>query len=176
MNFENLPDNWKVVRLGRVAEIHQGKTPKRSDYLDKGEFKILKVRDIEENGSINWDIEEKGFIDENLAQSYKNYLVKTGDILFTSSAHSPEHIGKKIAIIKSIPSRFKQVYHVAELIRVRTYTYQLDPLFLFYLLSSEGGYKLIQDQIQGVHVYPKDLAILPIPLPHFPNKNTLWKF
>jgi len=25
MNFENLPDNWKVVRLGRVAEISPAK-------------------------------------------------------------------------------------------------------------------------------------------------------
>jgi len=25
MNFENLPENWKVVRLGRVAEISPAK-------------------------------------------------------------------------------------------------------------------------------------------------------
>jgi len=32
MNFENLPDNWKVVRLGRVAEIIMRQSPPSSTY------------------------------------------------------------------------------------------------------------------------------------------------
>jgi len=32
MNFENLPENWKVVRLGRVAEIIMGQSPPSSTY------------------------------------------------------------------------------------------------------------------------------------------------
>jgi len=159
------PKGWEVKRLREVADIHQGKTPRNSDYLDDGMHKILKVRDLNEDGTINWSIHEKGFISENSISSYENYKVMERDILFTASAHSPEHIGKKIAIVDFLPSWFKGVYHVAELIRVRTYTYQLDPFYLFFFLSSEEGYKLIQDQIQGVHVYPKDLANLLIPLP-----------
>ena len=173
MNFKNLPENWKAVRLGRVADIHQGKTPRRSDYLDFGRFKILKVRDITENRTIDWGIEEKGFISEGLANSYKHYTVKENDILFTASAHSPEHIGKKLVIVEKIPNQFDDVFHVAELIRIRAFSKQLNSHFLYYLLSSEEGYKMIQDQVQGVHVYPKDLANLFIPLAPLPEQKRI---
>jgi len=36
MNFENLPENWKVVRLGRVAEIVMGQSPPSSTYNTEG--------------------------------------------------------------------------------------------------------------------------------------------
>ena len=47
-----IPKSWKVVRLGEVAEIQQGKTPKRKEYHDFQGFRIIKVKDFEDGGKV----------------------------------------------------------------------------------------------------------------------------
>ena len=35
-----LPEDWEVVRLGEVAEVRQGKTPKREEYDDYQGYRL----------------------------------------------------------------------------------------------------------------------------------------
>lgn len=51
MNFENLPKSWKVVRLGRVAEIENGKRPK-GGALDQGEVLSIGGEHINDFGRL----------------------------------------------------------------------------------------------------------------------------
>ena len=47
MNFKNLPENWKVVRLGRVAKVFGGSSaPQDKRYFKNGKYSFVRVQDL----------------------------------------------------------------------------------------------------------------------------------
>ena len=83
MNFENLPDNWKVVRLGRgVSKIKAGGTPstKVKEYYRNGDIPFVKIEDITNAGKYLWktktNITKLGLENSNV------WIVPPNSILF----------------------------------------------------------------------------------------------
>jgi len=166
INSLELSEGWKIVKLEEITVmIDHGKTPRSYQYSDNGCYKIIKVRDLTENGYIRWDINEKGFVKESYVKEFLKYKVDENDILIVGSAHSKEHIGKKIAMVRDIPKEFKAIFFVGELIRVKINQSKADPYYVFQVLRLEPIRRSIQEKVKGSHIYVKDIKSIVIPIP-----------
>lgn len=158
---------WQYVPLGELAEaIFTGTTPPRSGYSHAG-YRILKVRDLTNEG-INWDAEERAFVDEDFFGRHQDRAVQLHDLLFTASAHHPVYIGKKVDIIDQIPPKYEAgVLIVHELMGIRMKRELVDPLYILLYLRSDEGYRALQSCVVGqtAHIYARDVSNIMVPVP-----------
>ena len=158
-----LPEKWAWLSLGDIGLVQLGKTPRKSDYRNSGEYKIIKFRDIDKNGNIDWDNDDKGYVDssDEIRRTLKK--LENCDVLVTASAHMSEHIGKKVGIVITIPSKYKEAYVVGEILQIRT-NKEIEPKWVLYYLGSLKGYKAIQRRVHGVHLIASRARNIEIPL------------
>ena len=164
--------------LGDICEfIGTGRTPARKDYSEFGNF-LIKVGNLTGSG-INWEARDRNFISdaeiEKRLNAKKPLILKKGDILLTSSAHSPVYIAKKSDIFTGIPSFLKTKYvsFVGEIMLIRVDHNKIDPYLLLAYLRSSKAIKTIQRMVRGqtAHLYPNDISQLIIPKDIF-NKGS----
>jgi type I restriction enzyme S subunit len=157
-----LPEGWRWVRLGEVCEVLQGKTPPKSAYVNRPTTtKVLKFRDITLDGHIVWDNAERGFLEGDENWRY----ARIGDVLITASAHSPDQIGRKVALLDSIPAEYSRVAVTAELMLLRPLPHSLDGLWLRYWFASADGYKQLQMHVKEKHLVKGRARGILLPLP-----------
>ena len=175
--FEKLSDvfivkskNKNDLLLGDICQfIGTGRTPARKDYSEEGDF-LIKVGNLTGSG-IKWEARDRNFISaEETAKrlkAKKPLILKEGDILLTSSAHSPVYIAKKSDIFTGIPSFLstKHVSFVGEVMMLRVNTAKIDPYLLLAFLRSSETINTIQKMVRGqtAHLHPKDISQLVIP-------------
>ncbi len=158
-----LPPGWKWVRLGEVCEVLQGRTPPKKAYSsERTSIKVIKFRDLSIEGRIVWDNNELGFIHHT---DEKWQYLALGDVLVTAAAHTPEQIGKKIAIVNHIPSEYSRVAVTGELLILRVLPNILDNSWLRYWLASTEGYKQLQLQVKEKHLVVSRARNILLPLP-----------
>jgi type I restriction enzyme M protein len=144
-----------------------GKTPPRSAYTDTGMF-ILKVGNLGRQ-AIDWTARDRNFISAEEAakrrKSTATLMVRPGDILLTSSAHSPKYIAQKVNIVHRIPPALgEEVTFVGEAMLLRCRE-SINPYVLLAFLRQGAVRARIQKMIRGqtAHLDPHDLLSLPIP-------------
>jgi len=170
-----IPEEWKVVRLGdeQIAHVFQGKTPRKELYTSKNTgLKIIKFRDIDEDGNIHWGNSTDGFIKDDREAVDGLKEARVSDVYITASAHAPEHIGKKIGFLKKLPSEFKKTYFVGELICCKARG-KATPSWVYYWLSSDSGYNLIQEQVREKHLIISKAVNIEVPLPPLPEQRKI---
>jgi len=175
--FEKLSDvfivkskNKNDLLLGELCQfIGTGRTPARKDYSEKGNF-LIKVGNLTGSG-IKWEARDRNFISndetEKRQKAKKPLILMEGDILLTSSAHSPVYIAKKSDIFTGIPSflNTKHVSFVGEVMLLRVDRTKIDPYLLLAFLRSNETISTIQKMVRGqtAHLHPKDISQLVIP-------------
>jgi len=171
-NTTELPSSWAWPGLGEIGEVNLGKTPRKTQYTNGGGLKIVKFRDIV-GDSIFWDENDKGFVVDSESVTTQLCQLDKGDVLVTASAHSSEHIGKKVVYVSTIPQRYNKVFFVGELLRIRVDEDCINPRMVYYYLSSHNGYKAIQDHVRGVHLIASEARKIPLPLPPLPEQHRI---
>ncbi len=165
--------NWPIKKLGEVSGIIVGKTPATIDYLNAGEYKVLKYRDITKNG-INWSVSDKGFVKQDSLKGLKE--VQLGDLLITSAGHSSEKIGEEAVVIWELPSQFKVVFFASELICYRAYPKIILPEWLLlYILSGFGQNQLKKIIGDSVHLTKEKSLEIEIPVPPIEEQKRIVK-
>lgn len=165
--------NWPMKKLGEVAGIIVGKTPRTIDYLNFGEYKVLKYRDITKNG-IDWDKYDKGFVKQNSLKGLKE--VQLGDLLITSAGHSSEKIGEEAVVIEKLPSQFKKVFFASELICYRAILKIILPEWLLLYILSEFGQSQLKKIIgESVHLTKEKSQEIEIPVPAIEEQRKIVK-
>ncbi len=149
--LKELPNGWSMMCFNDLGIVRLGKTPRRTEYRNDGSYKIIKFRDIDVFGNINWQTSDKGFVASESDMVSKLREVEAGDVFVTASAHMSEHIGKKAAFVKTLPSQFEMVFVVGEILQIRVEA-NVEPKWVYYFLISKQGYDAIQNQVQGVHL------------------------
>lgn len=155
------------VPLGELTEvITTGRTPGRSAYSDEGLF-LVKVGNLTGKG-IEWSARDRNFIplSEREKRRKSNLLLQIGDILMTSSAHSPVYIAKKVDIVTEIPKWVGGAASlVGEVMLIRAKPNRIDPFILLAFLRSPAVIAQIQGMVRGqtAHLHPKDVAMLKVP-------------
>jgi len=150
-----LPKEWRVVRLGEVAEKPQyGFTA--AAQRDPVGPKMLRITDIQD-GNVNWNAVpycECGIED------IPKYLLEAGDILFARTGS----VGKAF-LVSSVP---EPSIFASYLIRVRVDRAKLDPQFAFLFMQSSAYWSQITSQTHGAvqpNVNATQLRSLLLPLP-----------
>jgi len=158
-----LPKEWRVVRLGEVAEKPQyGFTAAaRRDPVGP---KILRITDIQD-GNVNWNTVpycECG--DDDIPK----YLLEAGDILFARTGS----VGKTF-LVSSVP---EPSIFASYLIRIRVDRAKLDPQFAFLFMQSAAYWSQIASQTHGAvqpNVNATQLRSLLLPLPPLPEQRAI---
>ena len=161
-----LPEEWRVVCLGDVAYVKQGRTPRREHYDDLTGYRIIKVKDFEDGAQVSVVPRgERSFTTIDLGDSVR---VKAADILILNAGHSPQVVGQKVGIV---PKALEGAFFVAELTVIRAL--QADPYFLFGVMMLPGTRNIIRSKVKGGHLYVSQLKTLPIPLPPLPEQRAI---
>jgi type I restriction enzyme, S subunit len=150
--------NWPTTQLGSVSKIFNGKTPSKAEQRQSGN-PVLKIKDIDNNGHFKGNF--ASFVDNIVYERFSQKHLKLHDTLILNAAHNAKYVGSKKAcvekgVVNSMP--------VGEWLIARA-NEKLLPRYLFFYLSSPFACKVIRDLVKGIHLYPKDVAQIPIPLP-----------
>ncbi len=50
---DELPEGWRIGKLGEVANLKSGFAFKAEDFIDESNFKAIKIKDLKGNGNIS---------------------------------------------------------------------------------------------------------------------------
>ncbi len=160
--------SFTLVELSEVAEIFNGKTPSKAEQRDKG-FPVLKIKDISEHRKFKGIFES--FVDESVALKSKSKFLRLNDTLILNAAHNADYVGSKQyrvepEVVGCLPT--------GEWLLVRaTAGNILDGIYLNFWLRSDFARHQIKTLVKGIHLYPKDVARLKIPLPPLPIQKQI---
>ncbi len=153
--------------LGELVTVATtGSTPSRTSYSNEGLF-LVKVGNLTGSG-VSWIPRDRNFIDlETAAKRHtrKGRLLQQGDIVLTSSAHSPKYIARKIDVIQKIPDWVGgAASFVGEVMLLRPDPEAIDPFVLAAYLRLPVVIEEIQYMIRGqtAHLHPEDMLSLQI--------------
>lgn len=151
--------SWERISLSKVAEVFNGKTPSQDEQKSAG-HPVLKIKDVRENDGFSGNFES--FVNQELADKFENKKLKLDDTLILNAAHNSDYVGSKqyraeLSVVNSLPT--------GEWLVARANEKRLNPRFLNYWLSSPQARFQIKQLVKGIHLYPKDVARLEIPLP-----------
>ncbi len=156
--FELRTADHELFELSDVAEVFNGKTFPRKEYSNTGNLKVIKVKDYDEYG-VYFDKDEKGWVNTDYET---DKFLKKGDTLIINAAHSATHVGKKIGYCKIEPP--VKSLTSGEIMTVRAKDNSL-PLYLNSIVKSDYFKDKIRELVKGIHLYPKDVKKIIIPLP-----------
>lgn len=159
--------SWKSVALADVSDVFNGKTPSKDDQRDVG-HPVLKIKDVGENGFFKGDFES--FVDSELAKKFPGKYLEIDDSLILNAAHNSDYVGSKQyraeqAVVGSLPT--------GEWLIARANKNKLHPRFLNYWLQSPQARFQIKQLVKGIHLYPKDVMRLEIPIPPLPEQKRI---
>jgi type I restriction enzyme S subunit len=158
-----LPKEWRVVRLGEVAEKPQyGFTA--AAQRDPVGPKILRITDIQD-GNVNWNTVPYCKCGND---DIPKYLLEAGDILFARTGS----VGKTF-LVSSVP---EPSIFASYLIRIRVDRAKLDPQFAFLFMQSAAYWSQIASQTHGavqLNVNASQLRLLLLPLPPLPEQRAI---
>ncbi len=154
-----LSEGWKEVELGTVTEIFNGKTPSEAEKREKGK-PILKIKDVNADGCFKGSFDS--FVDINFYNKHSDKIVKNGDTLVLNAAHNSEYVGSKTFYVENLS---KDTIATGEWLIIRAKHNLLDNKFKHYLITSSLVKYKIKEFVKGIHLYPKDVKLIKIPLP-----------
>ena len=156
-----------MAPLSEFVELAcNGRTPSRANYSPQGLF-LVKVGNLTGQG-INWDARDRNYIfgiEANKRQQDARLILKKGDILLTSSAHSPVYIAKKIDVVGAIPEWIGgKASYVGEVMMLRPKK-GVDSYLLVAYLRLPAIQKQMRSMTRGqtAHLHSKDLLEMKLP-------------
>lgn len=150
---------WTEIRLGDVANVMNGKTPSTNQHRVEG-HPVLKIRDIDLFGKFRGSFDS--FIDKALADKYPERQAQDGDTLILNAAHNSAYVASKVYRVESAVIG---AHITGEWLIVRPHAAALDSSFLKHWIGSMPMRSRLRDLVKGIHLYPKDVAALKLPLP-----------
>ncbi|MDA3833338.1 MAG: restriction endonuclease subunit S [Spirochaetales bacterium] len=157
----------KSVTLETVAEIFNGKTPSKAQQRESG-HPVLKIRDISADGNSVGPF--GSFVEEGLAAKYPAKIVRSGDTLILNAAHNSKYVGSKSHFASKSTIG---LLATGEWLIVRPDRTKANPNYINHFLTSAQMRSAIQEIVNGIHLYPKDVAKLQISLPSLDEQRRI---
>lgn len=151
--------DWQSAALGDLSEVFNGKTPSKDEQRADG-FPVLKIRDVDEFGRFRG--KGKSFVDSSFAKKYAAKWLQSNDILILNAAHNAAYVASKTYYAGEAVAGFLPT---GEWLIVRVKSKKVLPAFVDFWLKTPHTRESIRDLVKGIHLYPKDVATLKIPLP-----------
>jgi type I restriction enzyme S subunit len=89
----NLPEGWRVGKLGELAKLKSGYAFKSKDFVDCSSYKAIKIKDLKGNGVVG--ISDISSVNENCTKinRVQFFKLKQGDIVIAMSGNTTGKIG-----------------------------------------------------------------------------------
>jgi len=150
---------WASAKLEDVAYVFNGKTPSKAEQKTQG-HPVLKIKNVDDKRRFKGTFES--FVDINVAAKSESKLIELNDTLILNAAHNADYVGSKqyraeLEVVNSLPT--------GEWLIVRKKGDVLDSIYLNHWLRLDATRFQIKHLVKGIHLYPKDVARLTIPLP-----------
>jgi type I restriction enzyme S subunit len=146
----------KRQEIQSFGKAFNGKTPSKDEQRSSG-HPILKIRDIDEAGQFRGVFES--FVDQTFYEKNAKKKLKTGDTIILNAAHNSEYVGSKNAFV---PPELNGVIATGEWLIVRVDA--ANPKYVNQYLKSPSGRKSLKNCVKGIHLYPKDVERITVPL------------
>ena len=149
----------RVRRVDEVAVVFNGKTPSKSEQRDSG-HPVLKIKDVDALGKFRGTF--SGHVGADFARKHVKQQLAGGETLVLNAAHNATHVASKT---------FYAAQEVAgslatgEWLIVRWNTETVDSRFGNHWIDVPDTRFRIRRLVNGIHLYPKDVARLHIPIP-----------
>ena len=161
--FDVPPTGWRWARLGDVCGIQKGTTAKRGWYSASGAW-LVRYRDITASGSVRWEPGRNTFVE--VSHEAKLQRLRPQTVLVGADAHDPATIGRKVALVRSVPRRISRAYFAGELLGIRADAGRVvRSEIVYHWLRSPSGYREIQEQVSGGHLNVKPAHNIRVPIP-----------
>ena len=164
---KNLPKGWGSIRFSDVANIFNGKTPSNTEKMEKG-WPVLKIKDITQDGQFIGKFDS--FVDDEFYKKHNAKRIKQFDSLILNAAHSSTHVGSKMYLASR---EVEDAIATGEWLIIRANSNKLDLKYKHYLLQAQSMKQKIKSLIRGIHLYPKDVQSIKIPLPPLPVQHRI---
>ncbi|HEX8697202.1 MAG TPA: hypothetical protein VF815_00055, partial [Myxococcaceae bacterium] len=158
---------WATALLGEVASVFNGKTPSRADQRATG-HPVLKIKDVNELGEYRGRFES--FVDAELAARLAEKQVRNGDTLILNAAHRANFVASKT--YRAQPPTWGALA-TGEWIIVRPDQQKLHAGFANHWINSAHTRRALRELVHGLHLYPKDVARLRVPLPPLEEQHRI---
>jgi type I restriction enzyme S subunit len=158
---------WKTAHLGDVAAVFNGKTPSKAEQRSTG-HPVLKIKDVNERGGFRGKFES--FVDPALARRFSTKQVRKGDTLILNAAHNADYVASKT--YRAEPPTFGALA-TGEWLIVRADAEVLDSNFAHHWINSAITRRQLRNLVNGIHLYPKDVARLRVPLPSLTEQRRI---
>ena len=151
--------NWPTSSLDKVASVFNGKTPSKDEQRNEG-HPVLKIRNVSELGLFRGNFES--FVEPALADKHVAKKVRAGDTLILNAAHNANYVASKT--FRASSPTFGALA-TGEWLIVRPNELALDAGFTNHWINSARTRAQLRELVNGIHLYPKDVARLKIPVP-----------
>ncbi len=155
----------KVQEIKTFGSAFNGKTPSKEEQRSEG-LPILKIRDIDEDGNFRGVFES--FVDPIFYEKHSKKKLKIGDTIILNAAHNSDYVGSKNAFI---PPELDGVVATGEWLIVRVNG--ANPTYINHFLKSPPGKKSLRNCVKGIHLYPKDVERIKVPLPPLADQKRI---
>ena len=149
----------QILRVDVVASVFNGKTPSKLQQRDSG-HSVLKIKDVDKLGRFRGTF--SGHVDPQLAKKHVRQQLVGGETLVLNAAHSATHVASK-----TFYAGHEVVGALAtgEWLIVRWRDDTADPRYGNHWINAAETRFRLRRLVNGIHLYPKDVARLQIPLP-----------
>ncbi|NES86983.1 MAG: restriction endonuclease subunit S [Moorea sp. SIO2B7] len=149
----------KLTLLSNVTSIFNGKTPPKADQRLEG-HPVLKIKDVSDDGLFKGVFQS--FVEDVFVEKFKNKTIISGDTLILNAAHNSDYVGSKLY---KADHEVEGALATGEWTIVRSDKTVLDSKYLHYWFLNEKTRHALRQIVKGIHLYPKDVGRLKIPLP-----------
>ena len=146
-------------RIDEVAVVFNGKTPSKSEQRDGG-HPVLKIKDVDALGRFRGMF--SGYVDADLARKHVKQQLAGGETLVLNAAHNATHVASKTFYADQDVAGSLAT---GEWLIVRWSTEAVDSRYGNHWINVPDTRFRIRRLVNGIHLYPKDVARLQIPLP-----------
>ncbi len=160
-----LPEEWRVVRLGDVYEIQQGKALSRKK--DKG----IRPRPFLRTANVLWGKVDLSTLDrmDFTVEEERKYALQSGDLLICE--------GGEIGRTAIWEGQMQGIFYQNHIFRVRAATQETEPRFHMYWMQAAitllGLYRGRGNKTTIPNLSKRRLAEFPIPLPPLPEQRAI---
>jgi type I restriction enzyme S subunit len=153
--------------LAEVADVFNGKTPSKAEQRTEG-HPVLKIKDVSAVGDFKGKFES--FVDPTLASKHQPRWIRSGDSLILNAAHNADYVASKTFLADA---SVEGALPTGEWLIVRTKPDLVVPAYLNFWLRSAGAREAIKFVVKGIHLYPKDVATLSLPVRPLPEQRRI---
>lgn len=144
LRFKGYESAWQKKILGKIGTTYTGLSGKTKDDFGHGEARFVTYVNVFKNPIA--DIKGVDFVEIDSSQN----IVKSGDVLFTTSSETPEEVGMSSVWLGDTENTYLNSFCFG----YRLFSSgKIDPLYLAYLLRSPEIRKEFQFLAQGISRY-----------------------